>query len=990
METPSSPKSSSQRSSPSVLTESVPPPPPPPPPPGAPSGGAPPPPPPPPLPSATGAPPPPPPPGAPAPPAPPPPPGSSVPPAPPGPPKPPGAPPPGQMNRGNLLAEIAGAKLKKTDTKRPPGVKDEEGMAGVLAQLKEKRTLRKIAMDERKHVEPESNPLQAELRAKMRLRKVEDRPVVFNRTTKGALLKRDSGQAEVRRWLLSKNFSSMCVEKLSAFTGSDLFDMSRDDFKSVCGFGEGIRVFSQVEKDKEQTEPKSELLALMKQRQEDAERKAADAAPPEEAEPQKVPSEDEDDASKPAWLKNLQKAKRQKKEAEERAQREAEERARLEAEEEARLEAEEESRLESEALAAEEAAKKAEDQPEEAEEEEAPDDGEGKDDGEKKDDGEEEAKKKEGIETSSDERPRRRKKGKSKGREAETEAKGKKKGRRRPTKKIESCADASASSQGSSSLFTSSEDERSVKKRNKQKKKSSKLYPGLSYQAKLPHYVATGNVQPQSYGTYGQPSQSYGYSQLHPPYPGAPVQQNMYPTSTQFGPSHYGISPQVGQCVPAAHGSFNAPSLPYPTDFGMPAQRQQAPYPAGDPLARAAPSNLPYPTENTVSQPPYPTNAVPMSTEMPLVRRGSRDQPRDQPPTQFSTANGFLPPPAPTTLTEMQPVSLEPPHMRRGGQGQTSVPAEPLPSQMYSVPIQSAPPQFTDPRRGSQGQTPVLNPTSTNGISLPQLPATSASVQGVSGNLSRRPSLQQREEAISQSRKRSQGELPLHGVVSLPGASVPSTFPVQQSQFSQPVSGADFGPSRRPSFPQMDLPLASNGYFSLDNIAAQPAAPRSQTNQTSLAESLVVQPPTIFGRLEPHAEVPSVMPMSIPQPVPQSTFPIQSLPVATNMMPTPPLTATQPAPSTLPEFGGEQVFFQTQPQTYTLQVPQVGLDMHVSFPSDVRDTSMPPPPAILPPLPAQQLPELQTGQEEPLQTQQEQAQLAIQAPGMSIESLFIS
>lgn len=911
------------------------------------------------------------------------------------------------------MAEIAGAKLKKTETKRPAGVKSDEGMAGILAELKEKRTLRKVPIEERKHVETESNPLQAELRNKMRLRKAEDRPVVFNKTAKGVLLKRDSGQGEVRQWLFSKNFSSMCVDKLSGFTGSDLFDMSKDDYKSVCGFGEGVRVFAEVEKDKEETEPKSELQELMKRQQEEAERRA----PHEEAEPQKVPSEDEEDASKPAWLRNLKKAKRQKKEAEERAEREAEERAKREAEETARLEAEEQARLEAEEKArleaeenakvetdvmpGEEAAKKTEDQPEEAQEEKATGNEDEKEAGESKEEEqekEEDKANKEDSESSSEERLKKKKKGKSKGKEVETERKDKKKDRRKPRK----AKSTSASSRGSCSLSTSSEDERSAKKRSQQRKKSSRPYPSRNYQAKLPHYMATENVQAPSHSQlfqphsqpfqpHSQPFQPHGYSQPHPPYQVAPVSQNIFPATAQVGPNQHGISPQVAQYTPATsaiHRSFNAPNPPYPTDFEIPAQRHQTPYPPTvpvtivapnnlpyptgassslpNPTAHGAPSNLPYPTGN---KPPYPTSAVSVSAEIPLARRGSHDQAR----SQFSAEYGILPQP-PATSTEMQSISVDAPRIRRSSQGQMAVPysapSQPLRSDIYSLPMQSALPQISQPRRGSQEQGSVLIPPLTNGPLVAPLPVTS-SVQGLDDNLSRRPSLQT-GEATSQSRRPSQGILPIHETVSLLGSTALSTFPGQHTQLNQSVSGSDFAPSRKPSYPQLELPLAPV------SIAGQSAAPQSQLSQNSLPESRIIPPPAMFGPSDAYFEVPSGMVTSIPQPLPQSEFQNQQLPLASNMVPSP-LTAVQlppSIPSALSQFGGEQVFFQMhQPQAYTMQVPQVELDMHA------RDARIPPAPAMSPPsLPEQQPPQPTTENKEAAEATQEHEQLAIPAP----------
>lgn len=856
------------------------------------------------------------------------------------------------MKQANLLAGIMGAQLKKTDKKLPAGVKEDDGMTGLLAQLKEKRTLRKVPVDERKDLEVDTNPLQAELKNKMRLRKVSDRPVVFNKTSKGAVLRRDFGKAEVRRWLLSKNFSTMGVEKLSRFTGADLFDMSKDDFKSVCGFGEGIRVFSEVEKEKEVSEPKSELQAVLKHRQEEMETRdaAASATPtPEQAEPQKPPSEDEEDASKPAWLKNLQKAKKKKKDEEDRAALEAAE--------------EERTRLEAEALAAEETAKAktAEEKPEEVEEKEEEEDREDKEDGEE----EEEGRKREKSDSSSDEGPKRRKKkGKGKSKGDEKEEKGKKKGRGRVKKKSASSADASASSQGSASLSTSSGDERSAWKRNKQRKKATHRYPGLDYQAHLPQFMDMGTAQPQSFGPYGQTSVlPHGYSQQHHPrYPGAPAQQSLYPPTAQFGPGLQAVGPQTGhgQYGHGAQGPFPSSGNPYPADFGMPPYRHHSPYPTADPLGRPPPSSLPYPTGNAVFQHPYPTDTRPMNTETSHMRRDSYGQSS----VQFSAAtSNHLPPPGPPASRGMQPVSLETAH---------------------------------------------------------------------------RPG-----ETVNQTRKESQGELSIHGPLSVPAATVPSASTVEPPEFSLPFGGMDVNEYRRPSVPE-GQPLESvltsvsfEGSFPNERVTASKVGPLSQTSQTSLTESLLtsqapsssqsirtgiererkvsfaqalpasgstslppstvinfgmLQSPPAFRQLEPRSELAFVTP-TYPQPIPASVAQSQPLPTLSHsagLTAKSPFAAYQPLtriPSALPQFGAGEVSrlpqmdtFPSQPQTYSLQVPPAGAGTQFSVPVEFQGTMMPPPPALSPPPlpPPQALPDYQAGHQETVSVQHEQREPAQQ------------
>ncbi|XP_052008970.1 epidermal growth factor receptor kinase substrate 8-like protein 2 [Xyrauchen texanus] len=76
---------------------------------------------------------------------------------------------------------------------------------------------------------------------------------------------------EVQAWLNSKGFSRPVVECLGILNGAQLFSLSKDELKAVCG-DEGSRVFSQISVQKAQIERSlgdSELQEIMRRRQQE-------------------------------------------------------------------------------------------------------------------------------------------------------------------------------------------------------------------------------------------------------------------------------------------------------------------------------------------------------------------------------------------------------------------------------------------------------------------------------------------------------------------------------------------------------------------------------------------------------------------------------------------------------------------------------------------------------------------------------------------------
>ncbi|KAI4901650.1 hypothetical protein NFI96_012828, partial [Prochilodus magdalenae] len=76
---------------------------------------------------------------------------------------------------------------------------------------------------------------------------------------------------EVHAWLIAKGFSRPVVDCLGILTGAQLFSLSKDELKAVCG-EEGSRVFSQISVQKAQIERNcgnSELEEIMRRRQQE-------------------------------------------------------------------------------------------------------------------------------------------------------------------------------------------------------------------------------------------------------------------------------------------------------------------------------------------------------------------------------------------------------------------------------------------------------------------------------------------------------------------------------------------------------------------------------------------------------------------------------------------------------------------------------------------------------------------------------------------------
>ncbi|XP_056334820.1 epidermal growth factor receptor kinase substrate 8-like protein 2 [Danio aesculapii] len=81
----------------------------------------------------------------------------------------------------------------------------------------------------------------------------------------------ESQPFEVHAWLNAKGFSRAVVECLGILNGAQLFSLSKDELKAVCG-DEGSRVFSQITVQKAQIERGSgdtELQEVMRRRQQE-------------------------------------------------------------------------------------------------------------------------------------------------------------------------------------------------------------------------------------------------------------------------------------------------------------------------------------------------------------------------------------------------------------------------------------------------------------------------------------------------------------------------------------------------------------------------------------------------------------------------------------------------------------------------------------------------------------------------------------------------
>ena len=50
--------------------------------------------------------------------------------------------------------------------------------------------------------------------------------------------------------LLLRNTVSSCVDKITCSSGSQLYQMSREELREMCGVSDGIRLFSHLQKDK--------------------------------------------------------------------------------------------------------------------------------------------------------------------------------------------------------------------------------------------------------------------------------------------------------------------------------------------------------------------------------------------------------------------------------------------------------------------------------------------------------------------------------------------------------------------------------------------------------------------------------------------------------------------------------------------------------------------------------------------------------------------
>ncbi|XP_057204398.1 epidermal growth factor receptor kinase substrate 8-like protein 2 isoform X2 [Triplophysa rosa] len=78
---------------------------------------------------------------------------------------------------------------------------------------------------------------------------------------------------EVHAWLNAKGFSRLVVDCLGTLNGAQLFSLSKDEMRAVCG-DEGSRVFSQISVQKAQIERShgdTELQEIMRRRQQEVE-----------------------------------------------------------------------------------------------------------------------------------------------------------------------------------------------------------------------------------------------------------------------------------------------------------------------------------------------------------------------------------------------------------------------------------------------------------------------------------------------------------------------------------------------------------------------------------------------------------------------------------------------------------------------------------------------------------------------------------------------
>ena len=56
---------------------------------------------------------------------------------------------------------------------------------------------------------------------------------------------------EIKQWLQNAGFSR-CVDKLSLYSGEELYEMSQGHLRDLCGFSEGVRLYTQLQRDKAQ------------------------------------------------------------------------------------------------------------------------------------------------------------------------------------------------------------------------------------------------------------------------------------------------------------------------------------------------------------------------------------------------------------------------------------------------------------------------------------------------------------------------------------------------------------------------------------------------------------------------------------------------------------------------------------------------------------------------------------------------------------------
>lgn len=51
--------------------------------------------------------------------------------------------------------------------------------------------------------------------------------------------------------MMAQGYSG-CADALDGYTGSQLYKQSREKLRELCGFGEGVRLYSQLQRDKPQ------------------------------------------------------------------------------------------------------------------------------------------------------------------------------------------------------------------------------------------------------------------------------------------------------------------------------------------------------------------------------------------------------------------------------------------------------------------------------------------------------------------------------------------------------------------------------------------------------------------------------------------------------------------------------------------------------------------------------------------------------------------